>query len=80
AVQPGQSVLVHSGAGGVGSFAVQLAKRAGTSVTATSSAANLELVRSLGADEVIDYRNHDFTAFAGAVDLVIYTVGGETLE
>jgi NADPH:quinone reductase-like Zn-dependent oxidoreductase len=80
AVQPGQSVLVHAGAGGVGSFAVQLAKRAGASVTATASAANLDLVHSLGANQVIDYRNQDFTAFTGAVDLVIDTVGGETLE
>ncbi len=80
AVQPGQSVLVHAGAGGVGSFAVQLAKRAGAYVTATASAANLDLVHSLGANQVIDYRNQDFTAFTGAVDLVIDTVGGETLE
>lgn len=80
AVQPGQSVLVHAGAGGVGSFAVQLAKRAGASVTATASAANLDLVHSLGADQMIDYRNQDFTAFTGAVDTVIDTVGGETLE
>ncbi|MFL5012486.1 NADP-dependent oxidoreductase [Rhizobium sp.] len=80
AVQPGQSVLIHAGAGGVGGFAVQLAKRAGAHVTATTSAANLDLVRSLGADQVIDYRNQDFAAFAGAVDLVIDTVGGETLE
>jgi len=80
AVQPGQSVLIHAGAGGVGSFAVQLAKRAGAHVTATASAANLDLVRSLGADGVIDYRNQDFTAFATGLDLVIDTIGGETLE
>ncbi|MGR8962073.1 NADP-dependent oxidoreductase [Rhizobium leguminosarum] len=80
AVQPGQSVLIHAGAGGVGSFAVQLAKRAGAHVTATASAANLDLVRSLGADGVIDYRNQDFTALATGLDLVIDTIGGETLE
>ena len=80
AIQPGQSVLVHAGAGGVGSFAVQLARLAGADVTATASAANLDLVRSLGAEEVIDYRSQDFATVVKAVDLVIDTIGGETLE
>ncbi|MGZ2428347.1 NADP-dependent oxidoreductase [Rhizobium redzepovicii] len=79
-VQPGQSVLVHAGAGGVGSFAVQLARRAGAHVTATASAANLDLVGSLGAEAVIDYRSQDFAALLTSVDVVIDTVGGETLQ
>ena len=80
AIQPGQSVLIHAGAGGVGSFAVQLARLAGARVIATASAANLDLVRSLGAEEAIDYRGQDFATVVKAVDLVIDTVGGETLE
>lgn len=77
---PGQRVLIHGGSGGVGTFAVQLAKVAGLHVIATSSAANVALVKSLGADEVIDYRSEDFTAKVKDVDLVLDTVGGETLK
>jgi len=80
AIQPGQSVLIHAGAGGVGSFAVQLARLAGADVTATASAANLDLVCSLGAEKVIDYRNQDFATVVKSVDLVIDTIGGQTLE
>jgi NADPH:quinone reductase-like Zn-dependent oxidoreductase len=75
----GQRVLVHAGAGGVGSMAVQLAHLAGAHVLATASAPNLELVRSLGADEVIDYRVQDFGRVRD-IDLVLDTIGGETLE
>lgn len=60
-LEPGQTVLVHAGAGGVGSFAVQLAKYIGAHVVSTASAANADLVRSLGADQVIDYRTEDFS-------------------
>lgn len=77
-LQAGQRVLVHAGAGGVGGFAVQLAKLAGARVAATASAGNLELVRQLGADEVIDYRAGDFTRLSG-YDLVLDTVGDDTL-
>ena len=77
-LQYGQRVLVHAGAGGIGSFAIQLACRAGAHVVATTSAANLELVRSLGAHEVIDYRSQSFAHLSG-IDLVLDTVGGETL-
>ena len=77
-LQRGQKVLIHAGAGGVGSFAIQLARHAGAYVMATSSAANLELLRGLGAHEVIDYRAQGFSHASG-VDLVLDTLGGETL-
>jgi len=78
-LERGQRVLVHAGAGGVGSMAVQLARAAGAHVIATASARNIELVRSLGAHEVIDYRTQDFTQ-AQDIDLVLDTIGGQTLE
>jgi len=74
----GQTVLVHAGAGGVGSFAVQLARHAGARVIATASAASLALVEALGAHQVIDYRAQDFTDAVHGVDLVLDTVGGPT--
>jgi len=76
----GQRVLIHGAAGGVGTFAVQLARWRGARVTATASAANLDFVRSLGADEVIDYRAERFEDLVRHVDVVFDTVGGETLE
>ena len=79
-VAPGQRVLVHGGAGGVGTFAVQFAKLAGLYVIATCSAPNAALVKSLGADEVIDYRNENFAAKVKEVDLVLDNVGGQTLK
>src|SRR3982751_6656309 len=72
----GQRVLITGAAGGVGTFAVQLARRRGTRVTATASAANLEFVRRLGADEVIDYRARRFEDVVQDVDVVFDTVGG----
>lgn len=78
-LKPGQRVLVHGGAGGVGSMAVQLAHLAGAYVIATASARNIERVKSLGADEAIDYRTEDFTTLRD-IDLVLDTVGGPTLE
>ena len=78
--QRGQRVLVHGGAGGVGSFAVQLARWRGRPVAATSSARDTELVRELGADEVIDYRTQRFEDIVADLDLVFDTVGGETWE
>lgn len=74
----GETVLIHAGAGGVGGFAVQFAKMAGTRVIATASGDGLALARSLGADEVIDYRTQDFTALVTGVDVVLDLVGGET--
>jgi NADPH:quinone reductase-like Zn-dependent oxidoreductase len=76
----GQRVLIHGAAGGVGTLAVQLAHWRGGRVTATASAANLDFVRSLGADEVIDYRADRFEDVVRRVDVVFDTVGGETLE
>jgi NADPH:quinone reductase-like Zn-dependent oxidoreductase len=79
-VAPRQRVLIHAGAGGVGIFAVQFAKLAGLHVIATCSAANVALVKSLGADEVIDYRKTDFATAVRDVDLVLDNVGGATLK
>jgi NADPH:quinone reductase-like Zn-dependent oxidoreductase len=79
-LRAGERVLVHGGAGGVGVFAVQLARWRGARVTATASAANRDFVRGLGADEVIDYRAERFEDRARGVDVVFDTVGGETLE
>ena len=73
----GQRVLIHAGAGGVGSIAVQLARAKGAHVTATASGPKVALVQSLGADEVIDYRSQDFSGVAKDMDVVFDTVGGE---
>ena len=76
----GQRVLVHGGAGGVGSFAVQLARRQGAHVISTASTHNLDFVLRLGANEVIDYRATPFETVAHDLDVVLDTVGGETLD
>lgn len=75
----GQRVLIHGAAGGVGVFAVQLARWRGARVIGTASAGNLDFVRALGADDVIDYRATRFEALARDIDVVLDTVGGETL-
>ena len=80
ALQRGQTVLVHGGAGGVGSFAIQLARLAGARVYATASGSGLETARRLGADRVIDYRADDFAALLSDLDLVLDTIGGETQQ
>lgn len=79
-VQSGQKVLIHAGAGGVGSIAIQLAKHLGASVATTVSASNMDFVRGLGADTVIDYRNEDFEQRLTGYDLVLDSLGGETLR
>lgn len=79
-VQPGQRVLIHAGAGGVGSIAIQLAKHLGAHVATTASAANAAFVRALGADTVIDYRTEDFAEVLSGYDLVLDSLGGENLE
>ncbi|MGJ5709829.1 NADP-dependent oxidoreductase [Staphylococcus equorum] len=79
-VQPDQRVLIHGGAGGVGSMAIQLAKNAGAYVITTASAKDRAYLESLGADEVIDYRNEDFTNIVKDIDLVVHTVDKETQE
>lgn len=78
-VQPGQKVLIHAGAGGVGSIAIQLATHLGATVATTASAANAEFVSSLGADTVIDYRADDFEQQLSGYDVVLDSVGGENL-
>jgi NADPH:quinone reductase-like Zn-dependent oxidoreductase len=75
-----QRVLIHGGAGGVGAFAVQLARWRGAHVTATASAGNLDFVRALGADKVIDYQVTQFEDVICDVDVVFDGVGGDTLE
>ena len=78
AVQPGQRVLIHGGAGGVGSFAVQIARARGAHVIATASPNHDQLLRSLGADEIIDYHSVRFEEAVKDVDMVLNTVDAET--
>jgi len=79
-VHPGNHVLVHGGAGGVGVFAVQIAKALGARVTATASLEDIEYVRSLGADMVIDYKAAPFEDVVSNVDVVLDPIGGRTAE
>jgi NADPH:quinone reductase-like Zn-dependent oxidoreductase len=78
-VQPGQKVLVHAGAGGLGSTVIQLAKHLGVTVATTTGTATVELVRSLGADVVVDYTQEDFAEVLSGYDLVIDSLGGDNL-
>jgi NADPH:quinone reductase-like Zn-dependent oxidoreductase len=80
ALQAGQRVLIHGAAGGVGSFAVQFARWKGAQVIGTASKANMDFVRSLGAETVIDYTSTPFEQIVRDVDLVLDTIGGETLQ
>ena len=79
-LRAGESVLIHGGAGSVGVFAVQLARRRGANVIATASSRNLDFVSTLGADRVIDYRAGRFEETAPKVDVVFDTVGGDVLR
>jgi NADPH:quinone reductase-like Zn-dependent oxidoreductase len=79
-LQPGQKVLIQAAAGGVGSFAVQLAHWKGATVYGTASARNADYVRDLGADETIDYTTQRFEDVAGDFDMVLDAAGGETQE
>ncbi len=76
-LQAGEHILIHGGAGGVGGFALQLARHLGAHVTTTASKSNHDYVRSLGAERVIDYATEDFTALGPQFDFVLDTVGGE---
>jgi NADPH:quinone reductase-like Zn-dependent oxidoreductase len=78
AVNAAQTVLIHGAAGNVGAYAVQMAKHAGARVVATAGTADLEFVRSLGADTVIDYKKERFEEAVTAADVVVDTVGGDT--
>ena len=76
----GQKVFIQAGSGGVGTFAIQLAKHLGASVATTTSAANVELVKELGADVVVDYRTQDFEDVLRDHDVVLNSLDGKTLE
>jgi len=78
-LQPGQKVLVHAGSGGVGTYAIQLAKHLGATVATTAGTSNVDWVRELGADIVIDYRTQDFETAAHDYDVVLDSQGGDTL-
>jgi NADPH:quinone reductase-like Zn-dependent oxidoreductase len=79
-VQPDQKVLIHAGAGGLGSTVIQLAKHLGATVATTTDTGTVELVRSLGADVVVDYTKDDFSNVLSGYDLVLDSLGGENLE
>lgn len=79
-LKKGQKVLIHAGSGGVGTFAIQLAKHLGATVATTASAANTDMLKKLGADIVIDYKKDDFATALQGYDLVLDTQGGETLK
>ncbi|MBK8092316.1 MAG: NADP-dependent oxidoreductase [Verrucomicrobiaceae bacterium] len=79
-VMPGQRVFIPAGSGGIGTFAIQLAKELGAFVGTTTSTTNVELVRSLGADEVIDYKKQEFEDVLRDYDMVLGTLKGDTIE
>ncbi|MGP3963481.1 NADP-dependent oxidoreductase [Nonomuraea sp. 3N208] len=79
-VRAGQKVLIHAGSGGVGTMAIQLAKYLGATVATTTSTANVDWVKSLGADVVVDYKQQDFATVLSGYDVVLDSLGGETLE
>ena len=77
-LQPDQKILIHGGAGGIGSMAIQLAKHLGAHVTTTAGPNDIDYVKQLGAEEVIDYTSQDFSQLADDYDAVFDTIGGET--
>ena len=79
-IEPGQKILIQAGSGGIGTFAIQLAKHIGAEVWTTTSGKNEEFVRSLGADHVINYQNEKFEEVVSNLDVVFDTLGGESLN
>lgn len=79
-LKAGQKVLIHAGSGGVGTFAIQLAKHLGATVATTTSTGNVDLVKRLGADVVIDYKNNDFSELLSGYDVVLNSLDAATLE
>ena len=79
-LKAGETILIQGGAGGVAGFAVQVAKHIGARVITTASAANHDYLRSLGADQIIDYNKQDFTKVVSSVDAVFDTVGGDVIN
>jgi NADPH:quinone reductase-like Zn-dependent oxidoreductase len=79
-LKKGQKVLIHAGSGGVGTFAIQLAKHLGATVATTTGTANVDLVKSLGADIVIDYKEDDFEKVLNGYDVVLNSLAKDTLE
>jgi len=79
-LRKGQKVLIHAGSGGVGTFAIQLAKHLGATVATTTSTANVDLVKSLGADIVIDYKKQEFEQVLSGYDVVLNSLDGDTLQ
>ena len=79
-LKKGQKVLIHAGSGGVGTFAIQLAKHIGATVATTTSTANVDLVKSLGADVVVDYKKEDFEKVLSGYDVVLNSLDKNTLE
>lgn len=79
-LKKGQKVLIHAGSGGLGTFAIQLAKHLGSAVATTTSTVNVELVRSLGADVVVDYKKQDFEKVLSGYDVVLNSLDGDTLQ
>jgi NADPH:quinone reductase-like Zn-dependent oxidoreductase len=79
-IQPGQRVLINGGSGGVGTFAVQIAKAYGAEVTGVTSTRNIDLVRSLGADHAVDYTSTDFARNGHRYDLILDTIGNRSVS
>jgi NADPH:quinone reductase-like Zn-dependent oxidoreductase len=79
-LEQGQKILIHAGSGGVGTIAIQLAKHLGATVATTTSTANVDLVKRLGADIVIDYRNQEFDKLLSGYDVVLTSLDGTTLR
>ena len=79
-LRAGQKVFIPAGSGGIGSFAIQLAEHFGATVGTTTSAANIDWVSRLGADDVVDYRKQEFEKVLSGYDIVLSTVRGDAIE